>query len=158
VIASLELDRRLVRSGHAVAYHAAGYGPAEVRDLATWAGVAAADARAAWRGAEAAEGGGRRDGVRLLGAFDPYLLGYAGRDHAVDAGHARRVWPGGGWFHPVVLVGGRAAGTWRIDGATLAVDAWAAIPGDGLAAEARDVGRFLGRALAVSRERSQRAS
>ena len=49
-----------------------------------------------------------------------------------------------------MLVDGRAAGTWRIDGATLTVDAWAPVPGDGLAAEAQDVARFLGRALAVS--------
>jgi len=130
--------------------YAAGYGPADARDLATWAGVAAADARAAWQAADAADGGGGRGSVRLLGAFDPYLLGYAGRDHAVDPEHARRVWPGGGWIHPVVLVDGRAAGTWRIDGATLAVNAWAPVPGDGLAAEAQDVARFLGRALAVS--------
>ena len=125
------------------------------RDLATfWAGVAARPTRAPRGRGEAAAGGAATAGgagtVRLLGSFDPYLLGYAGREHAVAPEHARRVWPGGGWIHPVVLVDGRAAGTWRLDGAALAVDALAPIPGDGLEAEAQDVARFLGRTLAVS--------
>ncbi|MGH2706112.1 MAG: DNA glycosylase AlkZ-like family protein [Actinomycetota bacterium] len=34
--------------------------------------------------------------VRLLGAYDPYLLGYAGRDFAVAPDHAGRVHPAAG--------------------------------------------------------------
>jgi hypothetical protein len=79
--------------------------------------------------------------VRLLPAFDTYLLGYRDRSHAVPEQHAKRVWPGGGWIHPVVLVDGVAAGTWNLEG----VDAWAPIPEEGLAEEIRDVERFLGR-------------
>jgi hypothetical protein len=89
--------------------------------------------------------------VRLLGAFDPFLLGYRGYEHVVPAAHVRKVWPGGGWIHPVVLVGGMAAGTWRIDGGRLEVEPFgdAKVPELALAAEAQDVGRFLGRAVAL---------
>jgi Winged helix DNA-binding domain len=140
--------------------HAEGYGPATAADLATFAGVSLAEGRAARAASDpAAEpavatapgdatGGGW---VRLLGAFDPYLLGYAGRGHAVAPEHARKVWPGGGWIHPVVLVDGMAAATWRLDGGRLEVERFgaAAVPEPGLAAEAQDVGRFLGRAVAL---------
>ena len=142
--------------------HAAGYGPATAADLAAFSGLAAADARAAWAGAKprgeacapcagaTPRGGGAQGAVRLLGSFDPYLLGYRGREHAVPPEHARRVWPGGGWLHPVVLVDGMAAGTWRLDRGELRVEAFGAIPRDGLDAEAQDVGRFLGADIAVS--------
>ena len=132
-----------------------GYGPAAPEDLAAFAGVPKAVARAAWdaagRGAAGAAPAPRRRWVRLLGAFDPYLLGYAGREHAVAPAHARSVWPGGGWIHPVVLVDGVAAGTWRNDGSRVVVEAFegAEVPELALAAEGQDVGRFLERELAV---------
>ena len=136
-----------------------GYGPATGSDLAAFCGLPAADARAAWaavphggsasRGGAGASPGGAAHGVRLLGSFDPYLLGYAGREHAVAPEHARRVWPGGGWIHAVVLVDGMAAGTWRLDGGSLRVEPFGPIPRAGLEAEAQDVGRFLGRDIAL---------
>ena len=55
--------------------------------------------------------------------------------------HARRVWPGGGWIHPVVLVDGLAAGTWRLAGGEVVVDAFGPIPEAPLAAEIADVAR-----------------
>lgn len=119
--------------------YAAAYGPASADDLAVWSGLPARDARGAWVESEATGPGG---GVRLLPAFDTYLLGYRDRAHAVPPEHARKVWPGGGWIHPVVLVDGVAAGTWKPDGS---VDAWAEIPRDGLEEELADVRRFTGR-------------
>jgi hypothetical protein len=118
--------------------YAAAYGPATADDLAVWSGLPARDARAAWIESDADGPGG---GVRLLPAFDTYLLGYRDRSHAVPAELTARVWPGGGWIHPVVLVDGVAAGTWRPGGE---VDAWAPIPPDELAEELADVRRFLG--------------
>jgi hypothetical protein len=131
--------------------HAAGYGPATTADLAAFAGLPMRDARAAVGdgGAAPRAAGGGRGVVRLLGAFDPYLLGYAGRGHVVAPEHARKVWPGGGWLHPVVLVDAMAAGTWRLDGGALRVEPFGAVPEEGLAAEAADVGRFLGRDYAL---------
>ena len=130
--------------------HAAGYGPATAADLAAFSGLPAAEARAAWAGEAPLAEGEQARFVRLLGSFDPYLLGYKGREHAVPPEHARRVWPGGGWLHPVVLVDGTAAGTWRRDGGALLVEPFGEIPRAGLEAEAQDVARFLGADIAVS--------
>ena len=126
--------------------HAAGYGPATAADLAAFSGLPAADARTAHINAGTCVGSDPlhpRSSMRLLGSFDPYLLGYKGREHAVAPEHARRVWPGGGWLHPVVLVDGRAAGTWRLDGGEVEVDAFGPIPEAPLSAEIADVARFL---------------
>jgi hypothetical protein len=134
--------------------HAAGYGPATAADVAAFAGLprgqilqSSTPESGAARLQDLTPGGGGV--VRLLGSFDPYLLGYAGREHAVAPRHARKVWPGGGWLHPVVLVDGMAAGTWRLDGAAVWVAPFGAIPAEGLAAEVADVGRFLGRYYAL---------
>jgi hypothetical protein len=150
--------------------YAAAYGPADVRDFATWAGIPMADARQgyeritarlveievsgkpAWMlKPTAAAGLGSRPCVRLLGAFDAYLLGYARRDLAVSASFARRIQAGGGWLHPSVVVDGRVVGTWRpqrtAGGLALTVEAFEALPRDvrpHLEAEAKDIGRFLG--------------
>jgi hypothetical protein len=88
--------------------------------------------------------------VRLLGRFDDYLLGWRGRDLVLDARFARRV-QAGGWVHPVVVVDGRVAGTWRARRAggrlEVAVEPFAGrLPPrarPGLEAEAADLGRFL---------------
>ncbi len=58
--------------------------------------------------------------VRLLGAFDPYVLG-SGTTSPELVPPARRaaVSRPGGWISPVVLHGGRVAGVWGDDGVTL---------------------------------------
>ena len=50
--------------------------------------------------------------VRLLPAYDGYLLGYRNRDLSVPIPYQRQVWPGGGLIRPVVLADGLAVGTW----------------------------------------------
>ncbi len=50
--------------------------------------------------------------VHLLPRFDTLLLGYASRDWSLDPVFARRIHPGGGWIHPVLLVDGQVLGTW----------------------------------------------
>ncbi len=89
--------------------------------------------------------------MRLLGAFDAYLLGYARRDLALSPTFARRIQAGGGWIHPALVVDGRVVGTWRqqrtAGGLAVTVEPFAAIPRNvqpRLEAEAQDVGRFLG--------------
>lgn len=153
----------------------AGYGPARLEDLATWSGLPAAQARAALalvageltevrvggeRAWMAAERGGAPSArtVRLLGSFDPYLLGYRGRDHAVAAEHAKRILPGGGILRPAAIVDGRAVATWRQqrsgDRLTVTVEPFGALDAATTAAlenEARDVGRFLGAASTALR-------
>jgi hypothetical protein len=146
----------------------AAHGPATAGDLAAWAGLPLRDARAglaAIAGALDELPGGLVDlrgrepprgpaPARLLGAFDPYLLGWRDRGFAVAAEHARAVYPGGGIVRAVATVGGRAVGTWaaRRRGARLTVTiepfgALAPRVAAALRADATDVARFEGRSL-----------
>jgi len=61
--------------------------------------------------------------VQLLPAFDPYLMGYASRDHLFDAVHRSKVSRTAGWISPVVLVDGAVVGTWSfvVSGKTIRV-------------------------------------
>lgn len=57
---------------------------------------------------------GRRAGVRLVPAFDEWLLGYADRSLiATREAFAMAVPGGNGVFRPLVLADGRVIGTWR---------------------------------------------
>lgn len=86
--------------------------------------------------------------VRLLPAYDNYLVGYADRRLSVEPEHEHVVRPGGGQISPTVVVDGLVRGVWRRD-RTRAV---ALEPFDGdlggagaeaLDAELRDISRFL---------------
>jgi Winged helix DNA-binding domain len=145
------------------------HGPADPADLAAWAGVPLRDARVAWVGIEddlrevsvkgkaawvLRSAGLRRQPrgvVRLIPSFDPVMLGWRGRELVLPSKHTGRVFPGGGWLHPVVLVDGRAAGTWRLErqGGGLVVEitpfeALDPVVERALRKEAHDIGRFLG--------------
>ncbi|HEX5505233.1 MAG TPA: winged helix DNA-binding domain-containing protein [Thermomicrobiales bacterium] len=151
----------------------AAYGPARPEDLAAWSGLPLGEARAGWASIagelrEVATDGGPAwlpaahaawlddppasvPVVCLAPGYDPYLLGYRGRELVVAPEFARRVHPGGGLLHPTLLVDGRALGTWRSarrrDRLAVTVEPFAALPPEaqpGLAAEAADVARFLG--------------
>jgi hypothetical protein len=102
-----------------------GHGPAEDRDLARWAGLPLRDSRAGLV-AIASELVERDDGLvdlakrppaaelpppRLLGAFDPLLLGWVSREEIV--GPHKMLVTTNGVFRPFALVGGRAVSTWR---------------------------------------------
>lgn len=104
----------------------AGHAPADDRDLARWAGLPLRDARA---GLEAIAGElmERDDGLvelakgpppapipppRLLGAFDPLLLGWTSREEVV--GPHKVLVTMNGVFRPFALVDGRAVATWRL--------------------------------------------
>ncbi|MFE3809506.1 DNA glycosylase AlkZ-like family protein, partial [Streptomyces sp. NPDC059131] len=53
-----------------------------------------------------------RNDVRLLPAYDGFLLGYRSRAFAVPDGFERQVWPGGGQIRPTVIADGLAVATW----------------------------------------------
>jgi hypothetical protein len=104
-----------------------GHGPADERDLARWAGVRLGDAHAGLA-AIAAELEERDDGLvdlrgrgepaplpppRLLGAFDPLLLGWTSREEVV--GPHKMLVTMNGIFRPFALVKGRAVATWKVD-------------------------------------------
>jgi len=146
-----ELARRYLR----------GHGPATATDLATWSGLGLRDARAGLAAIErelAVDGDlvdlARRSEPparvppRLLGAFDPYLLGWEDRSFAVDPAHARRVHPGGGMVRATATAAGRAVGSWTMPGGRVVLEPFGALGRtveDALRREARSVERFAGR-------------
>ena len=136
----------------------AGHGPADARDLARWAKLTLGEARAGLDAVrselvEVADGLldlAKRDkpaGMpqpRLLGPFDPLLLGWAARDFVVGR---HDVVTSNGLFRACALVEGRVVGTWGLGGTTLTVkllEQVAAQHVDALRDDAADVLRFLG--------------
>jgi hypothetical protein len=137
----------------------AGHGPATAADLAAWSGLALRDARAGLRSIDVVEEGDLVDlpgrpppdelPPRLLGPFDPYLLGWKDRSFAVPARHAKRVHPGGGILRAVALLDGRAVGTWGArrgdDRLTVTLELFGRAPRAAFESEIDDVARFEGR-------------
>ena len=94
--------------------YAAAHAPATADDFAVWSGLPAADVRRAWQGPEPPAGESEECPVRLLPAFDEWLLGWASRDLVLPKRHAAKVAPGG-IIRPVAIADGRAFATWRLD-------------------------------------------
>ncbi len=112
----------------------AGHGPADDRDLARWAGLPLRDARAGLE-AIARELEQRPDGLldlagrppaeplpapRLLGSFEPLLLGWCSREEVV--GPHKLLVTNNGIFRPFALVDGRAVATWKLSGRKLEIE------------------------------------
>jgi hypothetical protein len=137
----------------------AGHGPASDDDLARWAGLPLRDARAGLRaiGGELRE---RSDGLvepagrrrivplpppRLLGAFEPLLMGWRSRADVLGSAEPRVV--SGGMFRSFALIKGRAGGGWRFSGKRVEIEPFPGLAaGDAAALErdAAEVQRFLG--------------
>jgi winged helix DNA-binding protein len=157
--------------------YVAACGPVTVEDLSTWSGLPIDDARSAINGASASLVEVRLQGkpgvllkerltleekppktdVRLLPAFDTYLLAYRRRDVAVPQPLQRRLQRGGGWLHPAVVVNGRAVAAWSLRksgsrGGEVTVEPFGPIGPTvqaGIEMEVDDIGRFLDLRLAV---------
>jgi len=135
-----------------------GHGPADDRDLARWAGLPLRDSRAGLA-AIASELVEREDGLvdlarrppaeplpppRLLGAFDPLLLGWVSREEVV--GPHKLLVTINGIFRPFALVGGRAVATWGLAGGKVTIKHLGKVTKKAAAAlevDARAVGEFL---------------
>jgi DNA glycosylase AlkZ-like len=137
----------------------AGHAPAADHDLARWAGIGLRDARLGLSLCTAVQ---RADGLaelpasprgaaaalpppRLLGAFDPLLLGWASRDPIT--GPHRHIVTVNGLFRPFALAGGRAVATWTITGGRVVLAPFAELGTEtrsALESDAADVTRFLG--------------
>lgn len=133
-----ELAERYIRS----------HGPATDRDLAWWAGVTLADARAGIAAARDAFDEMDVDGtiyylahgaapagptLHLLPAFDELVLGYTDRSVPLGGEPLERVVPGkNGMFLFVVAVDGVVEGTWRrtlrSKSVDIALDPWRPLP------------------------------
>jgi hypothetical protein len=137
-----------------------GHGPADDRDLARWAGLPLRDARAGLS-AIASELTERKDGLvdlakrpaaeplpppRLLGAYDPLLLGWTSREEVV--GPHKLLVTINGIFRPFALVGGRAVAIWRLAGGKVTIEPLGRVTkkdAAALEADAEEVLNFMGR-------------
>lgn len=151
----------------------AAYGPATAADFRWWTGLPAADTRrgfesvagelaevsvegatmwmtpgAAERSEQVLAAPGHR--ARVVGPFDPYLLGYAKRELGVAGSLLKRINAGGGMIRSCVLIDGRLVGTWdrkrRARGLAATVTAFETLSDDDqtqLDAEFAEIGRFL---------------
>jgi hypothetical protein len=135
-----------------------GHAPANDRDLARWAGLPLRDARAGLA-AIAAELVERDDGLihlaatppvaevpgpRLLGAFDPVLLGWNSREPILGP-HTHLVTMNG-IFRPFAMVKGRAVASWKLNRGKVTIEPLGRITKKAdaaLAADAADVERFM---------------
>jgi hypothetical protein len=151
----------------------AAHGPANASDFRWWTGLPAAETR---RGVEAiadeltevsvdgtsmwvtANAATRIEEVRsasthklrVLGPFDPYLLGYAKRDLGVPDPLLKRINAGGGMIRSCIVIDGRLVGIWdrkrRVSGLTVTVTAFEKLSDEAqtqLEAEFADIARFL---------------
>jgi hypothetical protein len=127
----------------------AGHGPATDRDLARWAGIPLRDARAglAAAGAPAQPADtAELPPPRLLGSFEPCLLGWTSRADIVGD-HATNLVTVGGMFYPFAMVRGRAVARWKLRDEGLELEPFRRVSKADRAAlerDAEDVRRFLG--------------
>jgi winged helix DNA-binding protein len=142
----------------------AGHGPASDRDLARWAGLPLRDARAGLKAIaselvelpasrapaaplvdlERREQPSELPPPRLLGPFDPVLLGWTSREDILGA-HQHLVTVNG-IFRPFALVRGQAAASWSMPGGKVVIEPFGRLNAADAAAldeEAQDVARFL---------------
>lgn len=158
----------------------AAYGPATLRELLRWWGVAQVsvmrpvierlgeavtevdvDGTRAYlrtRDVPAIEATrATRGSVRLVGGFDPFIVGAGLREQLLPAKHLKRVSRTAGWISPVVLVDGIAAGVWDAgrsgDRLKVTVEAFgrpSTRQRASIEAAAREIGRAQGLAASVA--------
>lgn len=143
-----KLDRGVALAELARRYFSA-HGPANEQDLSRWAGLPLRDVRVGLS-AIAAELHQRPDGLldlpgraaaelpppRLLGPYDPVLLGWCSREFVL--GGAQGIVTVNGLFRPFALVDGRAAGIWTMPNGRVKLSLWDEPSGEVNAALARD--------------------
>jgi hypothetical protein len=139
----------------------AGHGPGDDRDLARWSGLGLGEVRSGLR-AIAPQLRERPDGLlelrgapspqplpspRLLGAFDPLLLGWCSREDLLGE-HAPKITVGG-MFRPFALIAGRAKAVWGMPRGEVAIESLESLSASerrALELDGREVARFLGSA------------
>jgi hypothetical protein len=132
-----------------------GHAPADDRDLARWAGLPLRDARAGLA-AISKQLVEREDGLvelkktpppapvpppRLLGPFDPVLLGWTSREEIV--GPHQMLVTDNGLFRPFAMVEGRAVATWRLASGKVTIEHLGEVKKKDAAALEADAARVL---------------
>jgi hypothetical protein len=85
------------------------------------------------------------EAVRLLGAFDPYVLGTGtGSTYLLPAEHRSKVSRTAGWISPVVLHEGRVAGVWETGDGGIDVTTFEDVPSGPLREEITRIRPLLG--------------
>jgi winged helix DNA-binding protein len=162
---AVEAARRDPERGYAeiARRYLAGHGPADPRDLARWLAVPLRHVRPAlaalgsriveredglvelaW--ADAEFHGMNLPGPRLLGAFEPLLMGWRSREEVLGAHEPRVI--SGGVFRGFGLAGGHAVGMWRFAGSRIDFEPFGPLAervAGGFERDAEAVRRFLGR-------------
>jgi winged helix DNA-binding protein len=165
-------DRESALAELALRYSRA-FGPATEADFAGWAGLGLREIRSALERAAPGltrvrlrdedawmtKGAARRPragAVRLLPAWDTYLLGHRDRRFLAGPRQWRRIMPGGGMLRPTIVRDGAALGVWgsRRSGARIQVELEPFAELDGstraaIEAEVADLGRFEGMPAAL---------
>lgn len=137
--ALVELARRYLR----------GHPYADDRDLARWANLPLTEARRGLASCSAVQppATGILPPPRLLGAYEPALLGWRDRSWILpDAVQAQRLVTDNGIFRPFLLVDGVAAGTWKLAKTEVTVAPFAGLSDEVMAevqADAAAVEAFL---------------
>jgi hypothetical protein len=132
-----------------------GHAPADDRDLARWAGLPLRDAREGLA-AIAKQLVERDQGLvelkktpapaplpppRLLGAYDPVLLGWTSREEII--GPHKTLVTNNGLFRPFAMVEGRAVSTWRLAGGKVTIEHLGKVKKKDAAALKADAARVL---------------
>jgi hypothetical protein len=107
---SVDRDKAVAELGRR---YLAAHAPADAADLARWAGVRLGDAKAALRDAGEVTLRAAQVPPRLLGPFDPYIMGWKDRSFAVPPEHVKTLLPGGGMFRAVAIDDGVVVGDWE---------------------------------------------
>jgi Winged helix DNA-binding domain len=151
------------------------FGPASERDFAYWSGLPLRELRKGLSGISAELDQSRLGGetllalrkprrrvppvgqVRMLGAFDTYMLGYKERGFAVRPEDEALVKEGGGgWIRPVIVQDGRLIGGWRVTrkGGKMQIkliplQPFSSVTRRAIDVEVADIGRFEDRRVSV---------
>ena len=163
-----EAARRIVRT------YLAAYGPAPREQFQRWFGMQSPAEAGRWlqalgdevteveqgwmlvADAEEAAAAEPAGAVRLLPAFDPYVVAAPRKADAVlAAAHRAEVHRPQGWISPVLLVDGVVRGVWRREGDAIELTPFGRLPA-GVRTAAADEAVRLGASLTVKRSGSRR--